>query len=64
MLLELKVARLSRLQAVKRNSKAQKMNYMTEKGWSGDQRDYRRWKYTQLNGHKKIFKGVDQKTWN
>jgi hypothetical protein len=32
MLLEPKVARLSRLQAAKGNSIAQKMNYMTERG--------------------------------
>jgi hypothetical protein len=42
MLLELKAARLSRLQAAKGNSIAQKMNYMTEKRWSGDKRDYER----------------------
>jgi len=42
MLLELKAARLSRLQAAMGNSIAQKMNYMTEKRWSGDKRDYER----------------------
>jgi hypothetical protein len=42
MLLELKVARLSRLQAAKGNSIAKKMNYMTEKRGSGDKRDYER----------------------
>jgi hypothetical protein len=60
MLLELKAARLSRLKAAKGNSIAQKMNYMTEKRWSGDKRNYER---TSRKGHKERSKGVDLKTW-